>query len=162
MSDGMPVPEWAKNANEQVAKIYEGIDYGKSEGAAVRKLVFVDSFTSHFAEFEIKKDDLLVHLFPRRGDGDRWYPASYDNKGAYRPARREIKVEGCAFPDDMSYRIQKASDYMWQGSVAIELVPELGAYVVQFQGAKNTVKVVGVDKFVDKFCEQVDKQLDAE
>jgi hypothetical protein len=45
--------------------------------------------------------------------------------------------------------------------VAIEEVPELDAYVVQFQSAKVTAGVVGVlSGFVDKFCETIDSLLD--
>ena len=158
-SSSMPIPEWAKNAGDQLARAHQAIDYGKAD-AKIRDLTLIDAFTSHFAEYEVKNNDVLVHLFPRRGDGDRWYPASCDKHGAYRPARREIRVEGCLFPQDMGGKTKLAADNVWQGNVAIDEVPELNAYVVQFQNAKTTAQTVGVSKFVDKFCEEVDKQLD--
>lgn len=159
MSNSMPVPEWAKDASNQLSKAYEGVDHSKSK-TFVRDLTPVDIFSSHFAEYEIKKNDLLIHLFPRKGKEDRWYPESYNDKGVYIPGRREVKAENCSFPTDMRDRIKKASDSIWQGSVAIEAVPELGAFVVQFQNAKNTAAILGKEKFVDRFCEGIDEALE--
>lgn len=155
---GMAVPEWAKNAQEDLAKAHQGLSYEKA-GASIRQLTPVTDFSTHFAEYEIKGNDVLVHLFPRGGNEDRWYPESYNAEGTYIPGRREVKAS-VSFPKDAAARIKAAVDAMWQGSVAVEEVPELGAFVVQFQGAKTTSAVVGVDKFVDKFCEELDHRLE--
>ena len=157
MSNEMPVPEWAAEAREQMFSAHGKINYEKS-GAAPRVLTAVTGFTTHFAEFEVKGRDVLVHLFPRGGESDRWYPETY-KEGKYLPARREVKIENVEFPDGIEDKIKKAADSMWQGSVAIEKVPELGAAVVQFQNAKTTAETLGVDKFVDRFCEEFDKTL---
>jgi len=159
MSNSMPVPEWAKDASSQLSKAYEGVDHSKSK-TIVRDLSPVDTFSTHFAEYEVKKNDLLVHLFPRNGRKDRWYPESYNDSGTYVPGRREVKSKDCAFPMDMTDKIKKAADNVWQGSVAIEEVPELGAYVAQFQDAKNTIGVVGKERFVDSFCAALDSYLE--
>lgn len=158
MSEGMPMPEWATEAKKQMFEAHSKIDYDKT-GARPRALTALTGFSTHFAEYELKGDDILVHLFPRGGSEDRWYPETYEN-GEYRPARREVKVENVSFPDDVEKKAKDAVDQVWNGSVCIETVPELGALVVQFQNAKTTAAVVGVDKFVDKFCEEVDKALE--
>lgn len=159
MSDPMPVPGWAKEAREQMFKEHEKIDYAKA-GARPRDLKPIEAFSTHFAEYEVKGNDVLVHLFPRGDENDRWYPEEYKD-GKYYPARREVKVEGVVFPDDVEKRVKDAVDKVWQGSVCIEMVPELGAIVVQFQNAKTTAEVLGVSKFVDKFCEELDSSLES-
>jgi hypothetical protein len=122
------------------------------------ELVPVLEFSTLFAEWVFKDRDLLLHLFPRAGAADRWYPAEHRD-GVYIPARREEKAT-VSFPGNMRDLIKEASDKTWMGDVAIDLVPELGAYAVQFQDSKNTVELIGPGKFVDKFCEALDALLE--
>jgi hypothetical protein len=158
MSSGMPMPEWASEAREQMFKEHAKIDYDNA-GAKPRELEPLTTFTSHFAEYEVKGNDVLVHVFPRGGEEDRWYPEEY-REGKYYPARREVKVEGVAFPEGAEAKAKAAVDKMWSGSVCIETVPELGAMVVQFQDAKTTAVISGLATFVDRFCESLDKELE--
>ena len=155
----MEMPEWAtEEARREAMKALASYDL--PEEFAPVDLVPVTEFSTLFAEWMFKEKDLLLHLFPRAGAEDRWYPASYRD-GHYIPARREEKAT-ITFPGDMRDLIKEASDKTWMGNVAIDLVPELGAYAVQFQDAKNTVDLVGPGKFVDKFCEALDALLEGE
>ena len=47
------------------------------------------------------------------------------------------------------------------GDAAVEFVPELGAWVVQLQGAKNTAVAAGGNVLVEKICEEFDKLLES-
>ena len=154
---GMPVPSWVNEAREQMFKAHQSVDY-KNAGTKVRELTPVTCFSTHFAEYELKEKDILVHVFPRGGHSDRWYPESYNKEGTYIPGRREFKAE-VSFPTDMKDRIKTASDTVWQGSIAVDEVSELGAYVIQFQDARGPVEKT-VQSFVEKFCEGIDKQLE--
>lgn len=154
----MEMPEWAtEEARREAMKALA--NYDLPEGFAPVKLEPVTSFSTLFAEWTFKGSDLLLHLFPRAGSDDQWYPASYSSNGTYIPARLEEKAT-ITFPGYMRDHIKAASDKTWMGDVAIDLVPELGAYSVQFQKAKNTVALVGPEKFVDRFCEALDELLD--
>ena len=133
------------------------IEEARSQGVKPVEFEQVTSFSTHFAEWTFKGGDLLVHLFPRSGRSDKYYPAYLDN-GEYRPGRFEEKATA-TFPDDMRDRIKRAADEVWLGDVAIESVPELGSYTVQFQDAATTAKVAG-SKFMDKFCEAMDSELE--
>ena len=171
----MAVPTWAEDAKKQMFEEHGKLDYSNA-GAQKVELTPVTSFSTLFAEFEVKESDVLVHLFPRAGAEDRWYPEEY-KEGKYIPARREEDV-GVRFPENIKDLIQAAADKTWQGSIAIELASLLrygedadvetaepveadtGAYVVQFQDAKTAAMVVEVGKFVDTFCEALDAQLE--
>jgi hypothetical protein len=172
---GMPIPKWADNAKKQMFEEHGKLNY---DGAGAKKveLVPVTSFSTFFAEYEIKDSDLLIHLFPRAGAEDRWYPEEYRD-GKYIPARREEDT-GTRFPENIEELVKGAADETWQGDIAVELASllryeeeadvktdepteiDIGAYVVQFQNAKTSVTVVGIEKFVDKFCEALDARLD--
>lgn len=172
---GMAVPEWVGEAKDQMFGEHGKLDYSGA-GAQKVELTPVIDFSSHFGEFEVKGNDVLVHLFPRTGMEDRWYPEEYRD-GKYIPARREEDV-GARFPENIKELVQEAAGAMWQGSIAVELISLLrygedadvetatpeeadtGVYVVQFQDAKTTAEVVEVGKFVDKFCEALDARLD--
>lgn len=129
-----------------------------AEGVKPIDFTPVTDFSTHFAEHTFKDSDLLVHVFPRAGESDRYYPAEIRD-GNYIPGRFEEKAT-VTFPGNVRDLIKQASDKAWMGDVAIDLVPELGAYAVQFQGAKNTVKGVGTGKFVDTFCAELDALLE--
>jgi len=154
--NSMPMPDWADEktrnaAMKALATCEMPEDFSQAD------LVPVTIFSSLFAEWMFKDKDLLLHVFPRAGEKDQWYPESY-SAGNYIPGRREEKSL-VSFPDNISDLLKESADKTWMGSVAIEHIEELGAYSLQFQGAKNTVNTVGADKFVDKFCEELDRLL---
>ena len=176
-TDRLPIPSWVGEARDQMFSSHGGIDYDSAE-VKKRDLPVIDIFSNLFAEYEIRDGDLLVHVFPRNGGEDRYWPCEYKEDGTYIPSRLEEVIESVAFPNDIVNRIKEAADKVWQGDVAIDLAtllrynedanvekedPEnvdLRAYAVQFQGAANTVKLAGVHKFVDKFCEELDSKLE--
>lgn len=164
----------------------------------------ITSFSSHFAEWEIKGDDVLVHVFPRSGGEDQWVVGHYiprcrncksdvpvpeklsqmtpcercGHSGlVYIPSSAESFSES-EFPENMEDLIMSAADKMWAGQVAIDrasvlrygedadiakdepVEADMKAYVVQFQRARNTAKVMEPGKFIDAFCEALDAQLD--
>jgi len=146
----------------------------------------VTNFTTFFADWEIRGQDMIVHLYPRAGASDEWTAGHYEpyckscgsrvevksrkdlkpcprcgHTGLrYIPSRTERPPENAVFPSDMKDKIKRAADGVWMGDVAIDSVPELKAYVVQFQRVLVTAKTVGFDIFVDKFCAKVDQELD--
>jgi hypothetical protein len=179
MSDaGMPVPEWVSGAREEMQEVI-----GNGEPEAIgklerRDLPVVEEFSTLFAEYEVKGKDLLVHLFPRGGEEDRYWPCEYREDGTYIPGRLEEVVESVRFSDVVVDLIKAAADKVWQGDVAIDRAKilrygesadvenddpvevDMGAFAIQFQQAANTVKIVGVPKFVDDFCEALDDLLE--
>lgn len=120
----------------------------------------VDSFSTHFLEHEFKKDDLLVHVFPRSGKEDRYYPSSLSKSGAYLPGRLEEPAKGVSFPDNIMERLELAIEAVWAGDVGVDYVPELKAYAIQFHGAANTLKKPGPSEFIDLFSEALDRNLE--
>lgn len=172
----MPVPSWAEEARKQMFDAHGAIDYNKG-GVKVRELNKILDFSTLFAEYFERDDTLVVHLHPRGGEEDRYYPAE-ERDGKRIPGRLELSFRKVQFPQNMEELIKKASDIIWMGSVAVEPVSVLryeddddisvdepkevpvGSYVVQFQGVKTTAHVIGPKKFVDTFCEELDKLLE--
>lgn len=147
----------------------------------------IESFTTFFADWELKGDDVLFHFYPRAGAEDKWTAGHYEphcaNCGAsvsvpkarhelracprcghvglrYVPGRTERPAENVVFPEGMKDLLKKACDCLWMGEVAIDFVPELKAYVVQMQRAITAAKVFGFEQFADKMCSKVDELLD--
>lgn len=162
----MPKPEWSDDSFNQ---IFEK-DTGKG-GAAFKipDFVPVTCFSTFFAEYMVKEGDLLVHLFPRAGGKDEWSES-----------RREVDT-GARFPSGIEDKIRGAADEVWQGDVAIvegkiwkypranpDIVEDetvevsIGTYAIQFQNAGTAVKTLGIDKFMDKFCEELDARLEVQ
>lgn len=168
----LPRPKWA---DEMEAKLHEAVSVG-GMGLQSPDLTPITDFSTLFAEYEFKGNDLLVHLFPRKGSEDRWYPDEVRD-GKYIPARREEDI-GARFPKDFEVKIKSAADEIWQGEVSIQESKvfrydegadvekdepkevSIGSFAVQFQSAKQTAKVVGVGKFMDQFCEELDARLE--
>jgi len=172
---GMKMPEWYEEAKEQLAKVTAEPPPPMAEPPEMEK---VTDLPFVFAEYCVKGDDVLLHLFPRAGSDDQWTDGHYVNvckkcrsevtmpgsPRALRPCPRcgragLVYIPGRAeeasketFPANARDLIKKAVDSIWMGDVAVELVPELGAYVVQLQKAKNTAEVVGLEKFVRTAC----------
>lgn len=178
----MSVPEWWDEAKEEWNKAMIPV----SAPFKVRELKPITSFSTLFAEYFFQKDDFVIHLFPRNGSGDQWKEGRYIDQCrscrarvempkdlskmvpcprcghcglVYIPGRMEEKAT-VVFPGDMRDRILKAADSSWMGDVAIDLVVELGAYAVQFQGAKTPVLTIGPEKFADGFCSVLDELLE--
>ena len=146
----------------------------------------ITNFTTFFADWEIRGQDMIVHLYPRAGASDEWTSGHYEpicqscgsrvdvksrkdmkpcprcghTRLKYIPSRTECAPDNAVFPSDMKDRIKRAADGVWMGDVAIDEVPELKAYVVQFQRVLVTAKTVGFDLFVDKFCAKIDQELE--
>lgn len=178
-NEGMPVPHWVDEAREQMFDGHSQLNYDNAE-VKPRQLPVVENFSNLFAEYEVRDGDLLVHVFPRNGGEDRYWPPEVKEDGTYVGGRLEEIIAGVSFPNDIVNRIKDAVDKVWQGDVAIDKATLYyygeqadvaeddpvevdlagGAYAVQFQNAANTVTVVGVEKFVDQFCEELDRLLE--
>lgn len=178
----MVVPEWAGDLRAKMGDMFR--DAPQEAEATPVNLIPVTGFSTFFAEHTIRDKDIIVHFFPRAGESDEWAAGGYINRCkkcrrelnseevekkkvcpecgsaglVYIPSRRETKSEA-SFPKNMRDLIKQAVDGAWMGDVAIEPVDELGAYVVQLQGASNTSVTVGKD-FMDKICEGLDALLD--
>jgi len=177
-NEGMPVPHWVNEAREQMFDGHSKLSYDKAK-VEQRKLPVVENFSNLFAEYEVRDDDFLVHVFARNGGEDRYWPPEIKEDGTRVEGRLELSGEDAPdFPNDIVNRIKEAVDKLWQGSVAIDKATvyrydldadvaeedpverDLKAYAVQFQNAATTAKLVGVEKFVDQFCEALDELLE--
>jgi len=172
---GMKMPEWYTEAKEKMADV---LAEPPPPMSAPLEMERVTDLPFLFAEYNVKKGDVLLHLFPRDGSNDQWTDGHYINRCrgcrsevpmprtqrelrpcprcghtglVYIPGRSE-EASKVAFPANARDLIKKAVDAVWMGDVAIELVPELRAYVVQIQGAKGTANTVGTEKFVQQIC----------
>jgi DNA-directed RNA polymerase subunit RPC12/RpoP len=178
----MPLPDWYDEAREDL----ESCDLApKTMSFQPVQLERVDEYSTFFAEYDLQGKHLLLHLFPREGFEDGWSDGHYINRCQncraevampskpselrpcprcghtgliYVPGRVEEKG-GVEFPEDARDIIKDAVDQVWLGEVAIELIPELGAYAVQLQHVRNTAKVVGLSEFVDAICEALHSKL---
>jgi DNA-directed RNA polymerase subunit RPC12/RpoP len=181
---GMNVPEWTEDLKQ---KFYEMSKTVPSE-SSLTPLTFraITEFSTHFAEWGIRENDVLIHFFPRDGKDDSWEEGYYlpkckrckapvpeeiaqNNKPCpscghmgliYVPGRKEAKTALSSL-NEAEPMLKKAIDAAWMGDAAVEFMPELGAWVVQLQGAKNTAVVSDGNKLVDKICEEFDKLLEA-
>lgn len=172
----MATPAWAEEARKQMFEEHGAIDYTQG-GAKVRELNKLLDFSTLFAEFFERDDTIVVHLHPRNGEKDRYYPED-EKDGKRIPGRLELSFRDIRFPDNMDDLIKEAADATWMGDIAVEPVSVLryeedddvevaepkeastGSYVVQFQGVKTTAHVIGPQKFVDTFCEKLDQLLE--
>ena len=176
-NDSMPIPSWVDNAREEMLDAHQGMDYDNAKVTA-RDMSVVTDFSNLFAEYEIRDSDLLVHIFARNGGKDRYWPSELKKDGTRIEGRLELSGSDAPdFPNDIVNRIKIAVDKVWQGDVAIDKATvyryekdddvaeddpverDMKAYSVQFQGAANTAHVVGLDKFMDQFCEALDVEL---
>lgn len=178
----MPLPDWY----EEMKRCADDEDFTpKAASFQPPDLEKIEDFDNLFAEYEVQDDHLVMHLFPRAGMEDKWVDGKYINrcrncrrevpmpktKGSmipcphcghagliYVPGRTEEKSKA-AFPEGAEGVIKNAVSRVWAGDAAVELFPDLGAFAVQFQHAKTTVKVVGERKFVDQVCSAVNEGL---
>lgn len=182
-NDAMPVPEWAEELKDKFFDSQQVLADAKLD---VCEKLPVLCFSTFFAEWEPRKDDILIHFFPRAGATDVWSDGHYvnrcrncrsevppasarENKACercghlgriYVPGRRELRAE-IKFPTAMQEILLKAADSVWEGDVAIESIPELGAYVVQFQDAGSVPSFDQPGGMLDRFFESVDREMEA-
>ena len=107
----------------------------------------VTDYSTFWAEWEIREDDVLIHLFARAGRDDVWTDGHYigrcrrcgrerkELKGVcacghmglvYVPGRCEVRT-ATQFPGNMRDIIKRAVDACWMGNVAIESTADLYA-----------------------------------
>lgn len=180
---GMPMPDWYNEAKNSLEEVMADSSMTAPPPPDLEK---VTDLPYLFAEYCVKGEDVLLHLFPRAGESDKWADGHYINccrncraevpvprdpravkacprcghSGLiYIPGRSEEKAAAVSFPSNTRDLIKEAADTMWAGDIAVELVPEFGAYVVQFQKAKNTANLVGLELFVRKLCEPLNGVL---
>ena len=180
MGNGMPVPEWAGDAKEQMM---DALGNEREMGVTARSLEPVTDYSTFFAEWERRKMDVLIHLFPRNGADDKWEDGHYlpicrecrndmaredaeqgkacprcGNVGlVYMPGTREVQ-SSIAFPGAVKDSVAAAMDDAWMGDFAIDLIPELGAVAVQVQDANLTDDALG--QLLEKFFDSLDERLD--
>lgn len=179
---GMKMPEWYSEAKESLARVASAPLPSMTPPLEMEKIVDLPSL---FAKYSVKEADVLIHLFPRAGLDDQWTEGHYINRCrscraevpmprsrlelrpcprcrhtglVYVPGRSE-EASKVTFPPNVRDLIKRAVDAVWMGDVAIELVPELGAYVVQVQRAKNAAKLMGPENFVRRVCAKLDGLL---
>jgi predicted RNA-binding Zn-ribbon protein involved in translation (DUF1610 family) len=176
----MPVPEWA---GEMGGKMMDALGEEKDMGVAARSLEPVTNYSTFFAEWERRDKDVLIHLFPRNGAGDRWESGHYlpichecrfalaredaEKRKAcprcghvglvYSPGTREQRT-AASFPHEVKEHVKFAMDDAWMGDFAIDVIPELGAVAVQVQDASLTDVALGL--LLEKFFDSLDGRLD--
>lgn len=179
---GMKMPEWYTEAKAKMADV---LAEPLPPMPAPLEMEKVTDLPYLFAEYGVKEGDVLLHLFPRVGLEDQWTDGHYINR--CRNCRSEVPMPGnprevkkcprcghggliyipgrseeaskTAWSPNVRDLIKQAVDTVWMGDVAIELVPELKAYVAQVQGAKGTAKAVGLEKFVRQICDALNGSL---
>lgn len=184
---GMPMPEWYEDAVEKMGDI---LAEPPPPMAAPVEWERIHDLPNLFAEYGVKENDVLLHIFPRAGLEDKWHDGHYINRCHschnevpipddpksikrcprcghtgldYVPGRAEAKPE-ISFLKKEKWQgvvdlIKRAVDGAWMGTAAVEIVPEMEAFVVQLQRAKNTAKVVGLEKFARSICETLNSSL---
>lgn len=176
------MPSWYAEAKEKMVAALTEPPPPMAEPPEMEKITDLPFI---FAEYCIKEEDVLLHLFPRAGSDDQWVDGHYTNRCRscraevpmprsqrelrpcprcghsgliYIPGRSE-EASKLAFPGGVEDLIKKAVNTIWMGDAAVEVVPELGAYVVQFQRAKSTAELMGLEKFVCRVCEVLNDDL---
>lgn len=182
---GMPMPEWYEEAKDKMGGIIAEPPPPMAPPVEWERILDLPYL---FAEYGIKEDDVLLHLFPRAGLEDEWQDGHYTNRCHnchaevpvpedprvvkrcprcghtgldYIPGRSEMKAD-VSFTEKwekVADFIKEAVDGAWMGSAAVEIVPEIGAFVVQLQKAKNTAEIVGLEKFARSICEPLNMLL---
>jgi predicted RNA-binding Zn-ribbon protein involved in translation (DUF1610 family) len=179
----MVVPDWA-DSPEMREKLSDHLGQQPVAGGfEVMDLNKVTNYSTFFAEWIVKDDTVLVHLFPRAGAEDKWEEGRYlpqcracrsqvpvdlaqsrkpcpscGHVGlVYIPGNREMKSE-TKFPKDVLTKVNTAADAAWMAGVAIEYVKELGAVAVQFQEAELPDKTM-LD-MLERFFDGLDNQLE--
>jgi hypothetical protein len=186
INNEMPIPDWADALKQTMFSEHQATPIDTAKMKPLDKTSVV-AFSTHFGEWELKGDDVLIHVFPRDGADDQWTDGRYINRCrnckaevpvpaslrelkpcvrcdhaglVYVPGRREVRTEH-QFPPDTKGRILAAADAVWEGDVAIEFVEELGAFVVQLQGAKSVPWLDSSGGMLDRFFERLDNLLES-
>lgn len=147
-----------ENHTQDMVDAFEGVKHTGLKIEPVNQQI-VDEFSTHFAAYFKRGNDLLVHLYPRNGGDDVAYAGKYLEGNKYRPARLE-RPDLAKWPQvDMKQAIFGAADKVWQGDVAIVEEETTGVWTVQFQNASPAFGD-SASEFVDSFCEILDSNLD--
>jgi len=179
----MPMPDWYQDAKKQMEAAQIVDDKPVTASFRPVELERVSDLAHVFAEYSLKENDILIHLFARGGLSDVWTPGHYINKcskcGSVVDAQEGPAMKACAcghfglvyvpgrteeknkvsFKQGVEAIIEGAVETAWLGSTALEHIPELDAFVLQLQGARTVANTVGVEKFVRKICENINKHL---
>ena len=118
----------------------DSLKRSKDTEAAPVSLNVIKSYSTLFAEWIIKENDIVMHLFPRLGSDDLWTDGHYINrcrrcdkerpdmskpcecghKGLRFVPGRQEEATSAKFPEDMFARITASLDKCWAGSAAVE------------------------------------------
>jgi len=180
-TEAMPEPQWDEDLKKQMREFIGGESV--AENFKVESLERITNYSTYFAEWEMKKGTVLIHLFPRGGSEDKWENGYYLPK--CRACRRDVprelaqtrkpcptcghvgliyvpgRIESAAkvrFPADVLTRVKSAVDAAWEGGVAIEPMQELGAVVVQFQDV--SIAEEQMLKMLETFFDSFDASLE--
>jgi len=184
MTSTMPIPEWAADGelrSQMKAAMGQESVAGRFQPENLNR---VDNYSTFFAEWDMKDQTVLLHIFPRAGAEDVWSegyylprcrrcrkelprelaasrkpcPACGHTGLIYVPGRNEEGNAKVHFPTDVLTRVKRAVDEVWEGNVAIEPVKELGAAVVQFQDVN--LKEERIFEMLEKFFDEFDRQME--
>lgn len=144
---------------DEVMKAHDNFNYKELKVGVMNQTV-LDEFSTHFAAYFDKANDILVNVYPRNGAKDTAYPAKYIDANKYVPARLERPDLSSWTVGNMQEVLLEAASSVWGGDVAIVCDDPTGVWTIQFQGAKSSVGA-GMPEFADKFCSAIDQRLDS-
>lgn len=187
-------PEFQAGESERFRRFFSDNVLASKE--STRELTFgagiqvIDCFSTLFAEWTHIGGDLVVHLFPRNGVRDTWYPGRHtavcrscrrthpevggdgiprspcpacrSRAFVYQPGRGEIAgTLPFTFPQTFRSTMKAAADRVWFGDVHVDYVPEMRAYCLRFVGVATVDKRAADNGgMLDRFLTELDARLD--
>lgn len=126
-----------------------------------REFTVVDAFSTHFGQFAWVDGKLVVHVFPRAGENDKFYPPKYTENGKqYIPGRLE-KNAGIKWRGDIRQIIENACNEVTFGDVELDWIPELHAWALRFHDCAVVDDWMGDGGYLAQFFTSIDAQLDS-